>query len=94
MKWPLLAFVVGSALSLAGCALFAKPGSLSNAVQQAEPVLQHSTAVLQCAAVLQHSATEAGKAVPTATVLAFCAAVEASPDVPRPAPAPVTPGVI
>lgn len=94
MKWTVAALIAVSVSLSAGCAWLAKGRNLDNAVGEAlhkvEPAVQHSTAVLQCAAALQAMFRDVGKAVPTSAALTFCAAAEASPSV-APANLPLSP---
>lgn len=71
---------------LAGCAWLNKTQpKVEAAIEKVEPVIQHSLAVLQCASFVQRMAFDSGKRLGDAAALAFCAALEASPDV-NPAP--------
>lgn len=71
---------------LAGCAWLNKTQpKVEAAIEKVEPAIPHSLAVLQCASFVQRMAFDSGKRLGDAAALAFCAALEASPDV-NPAP--------
>lgn len=80
---------------VAGCALFKDRSKIEQTVtdvqEKIEPVVEHSLAVLQCASFMQRMAFDSGKNLPTSAAIAFCAALEASPDVAPSAPTQVEP---
>lgn len=61
-----------------GCALLDQANVPKDPGQAAE----YSQDVLRCAAIVGEQLKAAGKQTPVAATLAFCAAVEASPDLP------------
>lgn len=74
----------------AGCALFERRTSIveqtTKAVEKIEQAAEPTIAVLQCAAFVQRMAFDSGKRLSTSAAIAFCAALESSPDVnPQPA---------
>lgn len=92
-----IVLVVAAALGATGCAwLQSRQPMLEQAGEKTAQVVDHSLAVLTCASFMQRMAFDSGKRLPKEAALAFCAALEGSPDVaPPPAhPAPAAPETI
>jgi hypothetical protein len=73
-----------------GCAwLQSQQPKLDQATEKVTTVVDHSLAVLTCASYVQRLAFDSGKRLSKEAALAFCVALEGSPDV-SPAPSPVS----
>lgn len=96
-----LALAVATTIGFAGCALFKQPTTTEpiiekaeSVVEQVKPAVEYSLAVLQCAGFVQRMAFDSGKRLDSKFALAFCAALEASPDVAPATPPTATPETI